>query len=197
MFGCFPPCKPVVAVLRDSVGIRYIIVLSCVADCCEVERYVLTTIKRIIIIIIIIIVRRMRWICSERVTRGAIINQYQHKAHRYDRTTQSISSSSCFVNQYYTIWQTGSQYISSLTQTDTQEQTATLGDIHADKQHSLIELIGTALLSPLHNAPLDNTGRPPTVVLRHLVSYCLLLLSSMLARPLDIGWGQLRLRLKA
>jgi len=26
-------------------------VLSCVADCCEVERYVLTTIKRIIIII--------------------------------------------------------------------------------------------------------------------------------------------------
>ena len=41
MFGCFPPCKPVVAVLRDSLGIRYIIVLSCVADCCEVERYVL------------------------------------------------------------------------------------------------------------------------------------------------------------
>jgi len=28
-------------------------VLSCVADCCEVERYVLTTIKIIIIIIII------------------------------------------------------------------------------------------------------------------------------------------------
>ena len=48
------PCKPVVAVLRDSLGIRHIIVLSCVADCCEVERYVLTTIKRIIIIIIII-----------------------------------------------------------------------------------------------------------------------------------------------
>ena len=71
MFGCFPPCKPVVAVLRDSLGIRYIIIiiiiirfvkrqnvkrLPCyVADCCEVERYVLTTIKRIIIIIIIIL----------------------------------------------------------------------------------------------------------------------------------------------
>ena len=44
--AAFPPCKPVVAVLRDSLGIRYIIMLSCVADCCEVKRYVLTTSSR-------------------------------------------------------------------------------------------------------------------------------------------------------
>jgi len=44
----------VVAVLRDSIGIRYI--LYCVTGCYEVESYDLTIIKRIIIIIIIIII---------------------------------------------------------------------------------------------------------------------------------------------
>ena len=53
----------VVAVLRDSTGIRYI--LYCVTGCYEVESYDLTIIKRIIIIIIILIISSSSSVSSE------------------------------------------------------------------------------------------------------------------------------------
>jgi len=49
----------VAAVLRDSLCV--VSLLPCVADCCNVERFVLTIIKRSLFIIIILLLYHFTW----------------------------------------------------------------------------------------------------------------------------------------